>query len=67
MINLIAFYVFAMPLALFLAFYMHWGVMGLFAGMGVGPVIQTILYGWLVLRTGAQMALQKLLLTASAT
>lgn len=47
-----AFYVFAMPLALFLAFYVGWGVLGLFAGMGLGPIIQTLLYGWLVLRTG---------------
>lgn len=55
-INLVAFYVFAMPLALFLGFYAGWGVLGLFAGMGLGPIIQTLLYGWLVLRTGAQLA-----------
>ncbi len=55
-INLVAFYVFAMPLALFLAFYAGWGVLGLFAGMGLGPIIQTLLYGWLVLRTGTLLA-----------
>ena len=53
LINLVAFYIFALPLALFLAFYVHWGVVGLFAGMGMGPLVQTLLYGWLVLRTGA--------------
>ena len=52
LINLVAFYVFAMPLALFLGFYLELGVIGLFAGMGLGPVMQTLLYGWLVLRTG---------------
>ena len=51
-----AFYVFAMPLALFLGFYLGWGVIGLFAGMGLGPVMQTLLYGWLVLRTGAWLS-----------
>ena len=53
LINLVAFYIFALPLALFLAFYVRWGVVGLFAGMGMGPLVQTLLYGWLVLRTGA--------------
>ena len=53
LINLVAFYIFALPLALFLAFYVRWGVVGLFAGMGLGPLVQTLLYGWLVLRTGA--------------
>ncbi len=47
---------FAMPLALFLVFYLGWGVIGLFAGMGLGPVMQTLLYGWLVLRTGAWLS-----------
>ena len=56
LINLVAFYVFAMPLALFLGFYLGWGVIGLFAGMGLGPVMQTLLYGWLVLRTGAWLS-----------
>ena len=56
LINLVAFYAFAMPLALFLGFYLGWGVIGLFAGMGLGPVMQTLLYGWLVLRTGAWLS-----------
>lgn len=48
LINLVAFYVFALPVALFLGFYMGWGVMGLFAGMGLGPLVQSLLYGTLV-------------------
>lgn len=48
LINVVAFYIFALPLAGFLGFYCEWGVLGLFAGMGVGPFVQTVLYGTLV-------------------
>jgi MATE family multidrug resistance protein len=46
----VAFYVFALPVALFLGFYMQLGVLGLFSGMGLGPLVQTLLYGALVAR-----------------
>ncbi len=47
---MVAFYIFALPLAAFLGFYCQWDVTGLFAGMGMGPFVQSILYGLLVLR-----------------
>ncbi|CAL8463544.1 g3078 [Coccomyxa elongata] len=50
LINVVAFYIFALPLAVFLGFYCGWNVIGLFAGMGLGPFVQTILYGALVAR-----------------
>ncbi|EIE27606.1 MATE efflux family protein [Coccomyxa subellipsoidea C-169] len=50
LINVVAFYIFALPLAAFLGFYCQWDVTGLFAGMGMGPFVQSILYGLLVLR-----------------
>lgn len=50
LINVVAFYIFGLPLAVFLGFYCQWDVTGLFAGMGIGPFVQTFLYGWLVLR-----------------
>ena len=50
LVNLVAFYLLAMPLALFLAFYMHLGVVGLFIGLGTGPLVQSLLYSIVVYR-----------------
>ena len=50
LVNLVAFYLLAMPLALFLAFYAHLGVVGLFIGLGTGPMVQSLLYSVVVYR-----------------
>jgi MATE family multidrug resistance protein len=46
----VAFYVFALPLALLLGFQAKLGVIGLFMGMGVGPLVQSLLYSIVVFR-----------------
>ncbi|GIL66766.1 hypothetical protein Vafri_20274 [Volvox africanus] len=64
LVNLAAFYVFALPLALFLAFSLPLpdllgggllglglGPEGLYLGMAAGPAIQTVCYSYILLRT----------------
>ncbi|GIL78024.1 hypothetical protein Vretimale_7355 [Volvox reticuliferus] len=64
LVNLVAFYIFALPLALFLAFSLPlppglggglWGLglgpEGLYLGMAAGPAIQTVSYTYILLRT----------------
>lgn len=48
LVNLVAFYVFALPLSLALGFGARMGVVGLFLGMGAGPVVQSVLYAAVV-------------------
>lgn len=48
LVNLVAFYVFALPLSLALGFGARMGVVGLFLGMGAGPVVQSVLYAVVV-------------------
>lgn len=48
-ITFVSFYLLAVPLALALAFRAGLWVYGLYLGLGAGPLVQAILYGWLVL------------------
>lgn len=49
-VNIIAFYVFAIPLALVLGFVEGLGTEGMYAGMMVGPIIQAAAYSTVILR-----------------
>ena len=42
LVNFVAFYIFAIPLSLALAFYVGWGPEGLYIGMAAGPAIQMV-------------------------
>ena len=42
LVNLVAFYIFAIPLSLALAFHVGWGPEGLYIGMAAGPAIQMV-------------------------
>jgi multidrug resistance protein, MATE family len=48
LINLVAFYVFAVPAACSLAFLTRLHVYGLYLGISLGPALQSILYMWLI-------------------
>lgn len=49
-INLAVFYCVAVPLALYLGFVRHMGVVGMWLGMLAGPVMQTLAYGTVLYR-----------------
>ena len=43
-VNVVAFYVVAIPAASFFGFILHWGVEGLYAGLILGATVQAIGY-----------------------
>jgi multidrug resistance protein, MATE family len=49
LINFISFYLAAIPISLVLGFLTPLGVFGLYSGIGVGPFLQCLLYGYLLL------------------
>lgn len=48
MINFVAFYLVAVPVACSLAFLTRLGVYGLYVGISLGPALQSVLYMWLI-------------------
>ena len=50
LINVLSFYAAAMPAALLLGFATPLNVYGLYTGISLGPLIQAVLYGALLLR-----------------
>ncbi|GFR43909.1 hypothetical protein Agub_g5043 [Astrephomene gubernaculifera] len=50
LVNVVAFYVAAIPAALVLAFVLGWGVEGMYGGMLLGPAIQAGAYAWIISR-----------------
>ncbi|KAG2453546.1 hypothetical protein HYH02_001765 [Chlamydomonas schloesseri] len=49
-VNVVAFYVAAIPTALLLAFRLGWGVEGMYTGMLLGPAIQAVSYVYIISR-----------------
>ncbi|KAG2439264.1 hypothetical protein HXX76_004625 [Chlamydomonas incerta] len=50
LVNVVAFYVVAIPTALLLAFRLGWGVEGMYMGMLLGPAIQAVSYVYIIAR-----------------
>eukprot|EP00198_Chlamydomonas_reinhardtii_P007691 XP_001697028.1 predicted protein [Chlamydomonas reinhardtii] len=50
LVNIVAFYVCAIPTALLLAFRLGWGVEGMYTGMLLGPAIQAVSYVYIIAR-----------------
>ncbi|KXZ52717.1 hypothetical protein GPECTOR_8g111 [Gonium pectorale] len=50
LVNVVAFYGVAIPAALVLAFWLRWGVEGMYTGMLLGPAIQATSYATIIMR-----------------
>lgn len=61
MINLSAYYIFGIPLGLYLAFPLNGGLIGLWEGLTLSLIYASIVSLWLVLRTDWQREVQKVL------
>lgn len=64
-VNVCAFYIFAIPTALGLAFGLHLGVEGLYSGMLLGPLIQAVSYIFIISRIDWTSESAKAVLSAS--
>ena len=49
LVNFVAYYIFAMPVSIALGFLTPLWVYGLYLGISLGPLVQTLLYGVLIL------------------
>ncbi|KAL0348981.1 UNVERIFIED_CONTAM: protein DETOXIFICATION 31 [Sesamum angustifolium] len=50
-VNIACYYVFGIPVGLFLGYKLKWGVQGIWWGMTSGTVVQTLVLFWIVYRT----------------
>ncbi|KAK6922274.1 Multi antimicrobial extrusion protein, partial [Dillenia turbinata] len=50
-VNIVCYYVFGVPLGLTLGYLADWGVRGIWVGMVLGTVVQTIVLLWMIYRT----------------
>ncbi|GIL46835.1 hypothetical protein Vafri_3721 [Volvox africanus] len=66
MVNVLAFYVVAIPTALIFAFVLHWGVEGMYSGMLLGPFIQAVAYSAIILKLNWQDEARKVATRSAA-